>query len=232
MKETVRGIKSFLIVACVLISSCGLPKTLYLSPPDFSSSGDNLLVLTHTIDNYDASEGLNQSFKGYEIYYKAYASYSLAENAVASLQTSMSTYSSNPTQFMNIADDLGFVRIRRESTSAKPLITIAAPDSDAWAQVQIPSVLDSRDWELTTTNPSSASPIPVFRSILDQTRWSFYDTRNFHEGDADYSGASDPSNLHFVFFAVAYGKDPEATWQDIYSLPDTITVSGNLISYP
>jgi hypothetical protein len=120
--------------------------------------------------------------------------------------------------------------MRREATSVKPLISVASADSAATAQVQIPPFLEMSDWEMTTTNP--ADSFPVFRTINDQSRWNFYDTQNFLQGDTDYSGTSNPASLNFVFFAVAYGKDPETIGQDLYSLPDSVTVSGNIISYP
>jgi len=217
--------------ATFFILSCGLPKTIFLSSPVFSLIGRNLLDLTHNIRNYDVTEGANQSFKGYEIYYRAYGSVSAAETAVGALQGYKASYESNPNQFMTAAGNLGFIRMRRATANTAPLVPVASADSAAGAQIFIPSYMDALDWTLTSTNP--ADSFAVYRNISDTARWGFYDTNNYLATDtADYSGVSNPSTIYFVFFAVAYGEDPEAIGQEVYSLPDDMTVSGNIISYP
>ncbi len=234
MKRTITLPYAFLLGFAFGFLSCGLPKTIFLSQPGFSSTGAHQFVLTHNIDNYDSSEGVNQSFKGYEIFYRAYDSDLAAQNAVISLQSNKSIYEDNPNQFMSTAEALGFVRMKEDETSVKPLISINTPASSSTATLEINT---TSDWVISSTDPNPDESFFVVRNITEATRRNFYKNANFLSLDtADYTGASNPSTIYFVFFAVAYGEDPEAIGQWVYSLPDDMIASlaptGNIISFP
>lgn len=230
MKKMTFRLFGFLFFSLLLFFSCGLPKTIFLSSPGFSTTGAYQLVLTHNINNYDVSEGVDQSFKGYEIFYRAYDSELSAQAVVATLQNNIGTYESNPNQFMNAAEALGFVRMKEDATSVKPLIAINAPDMSSTATLEIST---TSDWEITSTDPNPDESFLVVRNISDYLRSSFYDNANYLLSDTtDYTGVSSPPTIYFVFFAVAYGADPEAIGQGVYSLPDDLTNSGNIVSFP
>lgn len=207
-----------LALSCVLCG-CGLESIPYYNPPVFSISGNNQLTVG---DN--SNVGLDDdTFKGYEIYYRVYTSEGIAESA----RTALANYAENNPYdtdgFMTYAENLNFVRVRRKSDSPAPLIS---PSDDSYYYVNLPS--DS-DWNITHGSDSSVS---VVRSIDATTRRSFYLLSNYSytSGDADFAGSSDPQSgyLYFVFFAVGYGADTSGTFSTYYGAP---TVAEKVFEY-
>lgn len=210
------------IIFCfaLLAVSCGLPTIIYLYPPkDFSSSGTSQLSLQHDIANYEPTEGAFQSFKGYEIYYRVYDAQTTADSDLSKLTVKASSTDSNgigPSQFMDYAEGLGFVRLRDNATNTPPLIGIQNPSQDVSYYINLNAA--GSDWTLTNSRDSATSML--VRNIV-RPDVSFSDLEGYLEGDADYAGTTNsPSGVYLVFFAVAYGNDPAEPWILVYSTPD------------
>jgi hypothetical protein len=218
---------------CFLLSACGLPTYIYLYPPtDFFNTGSSesplLLELDHDSQNYDSSEGSDQSFRGYEIYYKVYDSETAANSAVSTLSSQASTYYKDPDSFMTWANGANYVRLRNETTNVSPLISLTAMEAESDQSYYVN--LDDLDVDVpgswTLYNVSDANTpsahIVLRRNISETSRSDFQTASNYHSGDEDYTGSNDPSKVYFVLFAVAYGYDV-SNFSDVYSVPAYIT---------
>ena len=204
-----------LFLVSIIAGSCGLPKNLFLEPPlSFYASGGNMVILDHNPLNYDPFEGANQSFKGYEIYYRIYETEITATKDISLINDKITDYPNSPDIVMNYAaETLKFIRVRNKTTDIPPpLITIANPENGA-------------QFELTLNQDSewSISDVTVVRTIVDVTRQSFYKKSNYLFSDIDYAGSTDsPNSIYAVFFAVAYANDPETIGGIVYSFPAVI----------
>lgn len=204
----------------IIAGSCGLPKTLYLYPPlSFSASGSNTVMLDHNPQNYDALEGANQSFKGYEIYYRIYDTENTASSDISLLSNRINTFYDSPDRVMSYATGtLKFVRMKNSTTSSQPLISVSTPANPSQFVLTLNQV---GNW--TITNTATDASFDVVRTILDSSRQSFSQKSNYLVQDPDYSGAADnPDPIYVVFFAVAYANDPEAIGQMVFSIPAVI----------
>lgn len=209
------GALSSMAFLCILFGSCGLSNYIYLYPPrDFSSSaGSPPLALTHDIQNYNDTEGSSQSFKGYEIYYRAYSSSSEAETDIENLTVASSRYADSPASFISYAENLSFLRMLNSSTAIPPLISITNPSTEAQYYIYLNA---ASDWTLLLDSTQKAT---LVRNISESSRGSFYLKSNYKSIDADYEGADSPSTVYFVFFAVAYGSNPDSVGEEVYSAP-------------
>jgi len=206
----------------ITAGSCGLPKTLYLYPPlSFSASGNNTVMLDHNPQNYDALEGANQSFKGYEIYYRIYDNESKAITDISLINNKIDTSPDAPDIVMNYAaTTLKFIRMKNSTTSSQPLITINHPENYAQFDLTL-----NQDSEWSISGETLGASIDAVRTITDITRQSFYKKSNYLSSDSDYSGSTDsPDFIYAVFFAVAYANDPETIGQIVYSIPAVISL--------
>ncbi|HWR10921.1 MAG TPA: hypothetical protein VN445_03795 [Rectinemataceae bacterium] len=208
------------VIICFLVlinSGCGLPTYLYLySPSDFFKSSESQLALEHNISNYDSSEGSDQSFKGYEIYYRVYDSSTAAQSDIDSLVSMASNYEGYPDSFMTYAtSSLDFVRLRSVSSNESPVISISNPSDSAVFYVNLN---DGAEWSLNDGDNSILSYLA--RSITSDfsTRGSFFTSSNYESGDDDYEGSDAPAAIYFAFYTVAFGSDPE-TFETVYSDP-------------
>ncbi len=212
-----------IIVFCFFLFfsiGCGLPTYLYLYPPsDFDDSSESQLTLEHNISNYDSTEGSDQSFKGYEIYYRAYDSPETAQDEINSLVTNASTYEGYPDSFMTYATTtLDFVRLRFISSNESPLLSISNPSNSAYFYINLNADID---W---TLNDEDNNILNYFaRNITSDfsTRGSFFTSSNYENGDDDYEGSDAPAAIYFAFYAVAFGSDSE-TFETVYSDPVVI----------
>lgn|GEM_PF-309720 len=214
----------FILLCLVSISagSCGLPKILYLYPPlSFYASGSSTVILVHDTKNYDALEGANQSFKGYEIFYRIYDTESKAISDISLINNKIDIAPDSPDIIMRYAaDTLKFLRMKNSSTSSQPLITIGNPENSGQFDLTL-----NQDSEWTISGETLGISIDVVRTITDSTRLSFSQKSNYLSSDSDYSGTTDsPDSLYAVFFAVAYAHDPETIGQIVYSIPVVLSV--------
>lgn len=212
MQKKRRFLLSVAPAVCALsfvLSGCGLENIPYYDPPVFLSDGSTILTLR---DNGNVATD-DSSFKGYEVFYRAYTSSGTAE----SIQETLTTYAASvvdgdmePDSFMTYAENLGFVRMRRLSDTAAPLI---APTDTSNYYIQLPQ---SQDWYIW--QDGSSTQTSVARTISSTTRLSFYIASNYHGSndtngsDADFAGTATPSTgttLYFVFFAAGYWINTE-----------------------
>lgn len=219
MKNSVqlKLLAALLVLLSITAGSCGLPKILYLYPPkSFYASGNNAVMLVHDTQNYDVLEGTNQSFKGYEIYYRIYDTVSKAENGISLLNNKMTANPNSPDIVMSYAlNTLKYSRMKNIDTSSQPLIFVTSPENNAEFELSLNQV---SNWEIS--GDSLGSSIHVVRPISDSTRQDFFNKNNYLVADADFDGSADnPENVYIVLFAVAYAKDPDTIGQIVYSQP-------------
>ncbi len=204
----------------VCVSSCGIDTVILLYPPqDFSVPSKGFLDLSHQVENYDPLEGTSQSFKGYEIYYRAFDDADEASDEAALMVSKADEYSERPLAFWSYAtDDRSFARMRLNNSGDIPLMKLDSTAAASEKSFYISMKSDS-NWKLSD---DGSLDLEVFRSIAEPSRLSFYKRTNFLTGDADYAGENNPSNLYFVFIAFAYGVDASTTGQAVYSIPFVI----------
>lgn len=221
-------LSALLSFGAVLFFSCGIPQTIYLDPPDFSGNGASQVVITHNINNYSSVEGASQSFRGYEIYYRAFDSQSAADSSLASLQAKVSSDPNNPESVLYYAKSgLGYRSMKAAGDATAPLIKITDPSKSAVYYLNMPDSGD--EWNISK---DPAILFDVERDIADSARSSFVVLANWQAGDEDYSGTADnPATKYFVLFAVAYGQDPETIGQTLHSMPSTLTSADCIIQF-
>lgn len=204
------------IAASVLIlSACGLPTILYLEKPlAFFKDSENQLTLEHEILNYDATD---QSFKGYEIYYRAYDNANTAQSDIDDLLLKAnSVYSDYPAKFESYASStLGYKTLLRPSKTS-PTIEITTPALEATYYINL---YPTKDWQL---NSNSVDLLALKRTVSSDAVSSFYIASNYQSGDSDYKGSSNPVTIYFAFFAVAFGSD-SSSFENVFSMPVIIS---------
>lgn len=222
-----------------LLSACGFPTYTFFYHPYFSSPSAYMLTITHDVRNYDIDEGANQSFKGYEVFYRIYSNSDEAIAKASSLATMASTYAGNPDSFMNYAlNTLNFLCIRLASADSQPLaaLSASAASSDHTFYIYLNSSTinfnNTTDWLLN----DGSNYYPLRRSIAETSRSAFQVQSNYKSsvGDVDYNGIDSPSTIYLVFFAVAYGTDPTSPGVSVYSEPEFPTgtaVSSGVVAY-
>jgi hypothetical protein len=227
------AIFSLAVALCFLLSACGLPTYVYLYPPtEFSSPGSGLLSIVNNSNNYDSSEVADQSFAGYEGYYRGYSDQATAISMARTLQSKASTYSEDPDSFFSYATNtVNFVRVRSINSGdttpndTQPLIEILASEASIDNSYLI-YLNSNSDWLLRKSDGTTS--LSLCRSIAENSRFSFYKKSNYlsSSSDGDYVGDDSPSTVYFVFFAVAYGTDPDSPGVSIYSSPVFPTGTG------
>lgn len=214
-------ISSF-IYALATIVSCGLPTVAYLYPPAEFAVTDTELTIRNNPNNYEASEGTDQTFLGIDIYYRVYQSQSSAETALTSLERLADLYEDKPSQFESVVRGSGysFRSLKREDDST-PLLSI---DSDDIANYYLRFTSLSNPWHLVD---NQGTPIDKVLRNFDGSGTSSspqFEAGEFHSGDPDYVGSGSPSatsTVYVVFFAVSYGQDvtSSAVGQEVFSDP-------------
>jgi len=203
------------VTIAITTASCGLGNVPYLYPPvDFNASGGSQLSLEHDVQNYDLSE-TPQSFKGYEIYYKAFDSEENATNLANSIYALEEDSTSSADSLKSKIDGFGMQRIAAsDSPGTKPLIKIATPESSHSFTVNL---LPSDDWTLIENETLLTT---LVRSDGSGAWPSFNLKEGYDSGDSDYVGNDNPDTIYLVFAALAYGIDSSETIGDeIYSTP-------------
>jgi hypothetical protein len=193
--------------ALAALAGCGLPTVAYLYPPvlDVESA---ILTIRNNPNNYEASEGDDQTFLGIEIYYRVYQLQSGAETALAGLRSLADQYEDKPSQFDSIvrSSGYGFRPLKREDYGT-PLVAIDSNDTKKY-YLRITGL--SYPWHLVD---DLGTPIVRILRNLDGSGTAsslYFEAGEFLSGDPDYSGTGSPSatsTVYIVFFAMSYGQD-------------------------
>ena len=180
----------------LLGSGCGISTTAYLYPPlDFSVDQSSITIRNNGL-NYESSEGVNQTFKGINIYYRIFQNKSDAQGKQNNLLTSKKGYEGNPDAFMNYAETQEFCYMRKATSSAQPTVIIAANNESL-------HTISTTTWEL-----DNDSTYILVRNI-NRPENNFLE-KNFDKADdQDYTGddSTGGGTFHMVLFAVSYGED-------------------------
>lgn len=251
LRHLVLGI--FGLAATVSLTTCGIETVATLQPPFFTSTGNNLISLTHNTSNSDSN-----SCKGYDIYYRAYATQANAETALQAIETATAASTASPETVLALLQSSGFTRIfdangSEGANGTRPLFYVSASEITTAVTYQI--YLDSTSSSSpNSTVTLSGSNSPLFasgfsswyftRSVAIPTTWHVSISRsistssspvsfesNYSPTDGDYVGTGQAANstLYFVFFAVAYGLDTSSgSFSFLYSFPTSLFTS---ISY-
>lgn len=209
------------VAAAALLVSCGLPTADYLYPPAyFDNTGASQLILDHNTGNAYADNG----FTGYAIYYRAFDDLAKATSSYNSINTSIS--SSN---IKYISSSYGYYPLLKiNSTDStkydfSPLITSAVCESGSYVRFFV-NMSNSSIWILQGMKSSDSTIVNIASIVRDKntsylpSQADFSISNYYANGDQDYDGSSNPSNVYFVFFAVACGTS-SSSLLDIYSNP-------------
>jgi len=211
-----------LFLSCVfsLVSfSCGLPTADYLYPTNgFSQIGANLITLYHNSSNSYNDNG----FLGYDIYYRAFESFTEAE---ASYQFLARTLTSSNFASVSIQEKY-YPLLKKNAAGSDFDYSVLLPYATCESNKYEYFALNMRGGASWTISGESASTelSKVVRNKGDGssvTNSEFYLSSQYNPGDRDYSGTtSNPSQVFFVFLAVAVGNSNSTIGVQIYSDPN------------
>jgi hypothetical protein len=217
----------------VVLKACGLPTISYLYKPTVFTVDNATISVTHSILNYEVSEGIDQSYKGLEIFYHIYDTQEQAAEILTTLSNHASTYAENPDSFIKIATgtNLNFQRMRNTLTSSEPLIPIDNPQNDQSYYIDIKSnaywiIKDSAGNSLTDGSLDISN---IIRTIANRTPVGFHE-KDFLVGDSDYTqkNSFSPDTVYIVCFTVSFGTDINTLGAVLYSDP---LIGSNYITY-
>ncbi len=206
------------LAASSFLASCGWPTSDYLYPPSyFSTSGSNLVRLGHETENIDDS-AVAALFKGYDIYYRIFDTYSDAYSSYTYLDNNLTS-----TNIATVASSKGYyVLVKYDKTSTRDTTVPLIPVSDnTYSSFDLHLNADSR-W---TIIPADTTPLYyILRNKSDSSTVDFYSSSQYTSGDHDYAGdgISGGSSVYIVFFAVSYGISSSSPLSEIYSDPIVI----------
>jgi len=206
------------LAASSFLASCGWPTSDYLYPPSyFSTSGSNLVRLGHETENIDDS-AVAALFKGYDIYYRIFDTYSDAYSSYTYLDNNLTS-----TNIATVASSKGYyVLVKYDKTSTRDTTVPLIPVSDnTYSSFDLHLNADSR-W---TIIPDDTTPLYyILRNKSDSSTVDFYSSSQYTSGDHDYAGdgISSGSSVYIVFFAVSYGISSSSLLSEIYSDPIVI----------
>lgn len=210
--------KAILIITLVALTGCGLPTVAYLYKPSDFEVGTALLTIKNSPNNYEPSEGEDQTFLGIEIYYRVYQTDAAAETALANLSALADLYEDKPSQFETVVSSSGYgFRPLKRHDGTRPFLTIDSDDISRY-------YLYFDEWHLVD---SQSTLIDEVQRNFDESGTgssNYFQKGDFRSGDPDYSGTGSPSattRVYIVFFAVSYGLDitSSATGQEVFSDP-------------
>ena len=226
-----------LVVALVFVLSCGIPQFLYLEPPVFVSIDS--VGATFVFSHVPGDPGNDESFLGYEIYYRFYDP---STSETAATTDAAAIEAAAPGNVVVVLQGRGYRRIYPEIESIKPLLKIASADKQD-------STLDVTVTFPTTQSDRSGTPAsavwkayPPEVLLRDQGFAESYGDETFFSVDIDAEPAADPEDedvppllagppgqVHMGIVVIAYGIDYDGTIAEIYSDPLVITEPTNLI---
>jgi hypothetical protein len=195
----------------------------YYQAPAFTYAG-YAITLTHNTANTAST------FLGYNIYYHAYQTQTLADTARQTIESAISSSSSTPQSVLASMTNQGFVEIYNASTptvSPTPLCSVSS--SAATTAVNFNFLMDNTsiatNWYYTASTDSSSTHHYVVRAL--PTVVAPYNSFNYtyQTSDSDYASTNNAVTaggiVYLVFFAVAYGYDI-STLSSIYSFPTSL----------
>lgn len=189
----------------LLWSGCGISTTAYLYPPaNLIVSGSQISVQNNGA-NYEPSEGLKQTFKGIDIYYRIFQNNLAAGNLKSDLITrASSTYYDSPDAFISYAEGRGLCIMRKATGPARPTVDMEASDESLHTIVTSTWILDDGTQVVRDgfTSPKN-----------DFSEKTFASTDQDYEGEASSGGGT----FYLVLFAVSYGED--SIGAPVYSYP-------------
>jgi len=198
--------------------SCGLPTVDYLYPTNgFSQIGANLLTLRHNSSNTH-----DNGFLGYDIYYRAFENFADAD---ASYQFLVSTLTSS--NFASVSSQRGYYPLLKKNSDGSDfdhtvLISYETCESNKYEYFAL-NMRGGASWTISGESASTELS-KVVRNKGDGSSVAeseFYVRSQYLLGDRDYSGTmNNPSQLYFVFLAVAVGNSNSSIGVQIYSNPN------------
>jgi hypothetical protein len=212
------------ILICILGVSCGLPSVPYLYPPSEFDVSSSSIKIKNNMDNYQASEGGSQSYRGLEIYYHVYESLSSAALAYSQLAALASSYENYPSTFIKnvTGSNYRFQRLRNANSNSPALIPVVNPALPVSYYINLSK---TSNWRITDENsayfPSGDAALStIIRNVTNRVPddASFH-AMDFRSGDEDYTGASFPDTVYILMFGISYGQDPVTIGVPIYSAP-------------
>jgi len=221
MKNMARALSALLFLSLLFLAGCGLPTVTYLYPPLDMTVDSNIVKVHNNSNNYEASEGINQTFKGIELFYRVYQNESTASAALAPLGSLADTYSSDPESFIAIAtnDTYRFLRLRNSKTTIAPLLALAATDDNDYYL----NLNSATDWTLTDSSNTSVftDGSTIIRDLDTSTSNTSFYLKDFMAGDDDFNGSTinTGDTVYIVFFSISFGVDQTTVGQTVYSVP-------------
>jgi hypothetical protein len=158
---------------------------------------------------------------GYDIYYRAFDSFTEAE---ASYQFLASTLTSS--NFTSVTSTRGYYPLLKKNADGSDfdysvLIPYTICESNAYVYFAL-NINNGASWtisgESTSTELSRIVRNKGNGSSVAQSE--FYLSSQYSHGDRDYSGTTNPSQVYFVFLAVAVGNSNSTIGLKIYSDPN------------
>jgi hypothetical protein len=226
---------SLLLMFFLLSTSCGLPSIPYLYPPSEFDVSSSSIKIKNNMENYQASEGINQSYLGLEIYYHVYETQSAAGSAYNQLVSFASNYENSPSTFVKTltGSNYRFQRLRNANSNSPVLIPVANPALPVSYYINLSQ---TSAWRLTDENgayfPSGDEALSTIRRNVPNRVPvdAGFHAMDFRSGDEDYTGITSlPSTVYILMFGISYGQDPVNIGVPIYSAPsldsDIITFS-------
>jgi hypothetical protein len=201
------------------LTACGLEEDVtYYSPPDFAYAG-NIVTLRHNSSNDD------ESFRGYDIYYRAFYSEAEANTARSSIESATNSTSSTPESVLSLLTSNGFKKVfLAAQPDATPIPLLEEGPKTFYFYLSNDS--PSTNWYFSTSqNPSH---IEIVRGTGNGDSFN----EPYRVGDIDYGSSKDsvdPGETVFIdAFAIAYGYDL-ANMKTTYSFPASLyqPIGGN-----
>jgi len=208
----------FVIAVVALLASCGLPTADYLYPTSgFIQQGANLITLYHNANNINSVNG----FLGYNIYYRAFDNAGDAADSLVNLSKSLTSSNIN-----SIASLYGYYPILKKSSDGanfdySTLIPYTVCESGLYSYFAL-NMNGPSAWTISGESGTTLLNQVVRNkgngaSVADS---EFFQSSLYSYGDQDYNGVSNPTQLYFVFFAVAVGDSTSSIGVAIFSNPN------------
>jgi predicted small lipoprotein YifL len=217
------------VLAAFIMAGCGLQDVPYYYPPAVVSASVNYFQIAHDLENYDSASA-TQDFQGYDIYYRAYQDATQAATANAAVQAEIDREFSSPDQMLAKLTNLGFKQCQNaDALSNWPILKEDFSLSNAYVfTIQLDP---AGEWYYTIDSNPGKHYLKRSPSASSLGK-SFYLKSDYLATDPDYTGSDSPVSLHFVFYAIGYGLDPQNPLILVSSKPIGISSTVDFIYTP